>query len=184
MTTALAGGLFILGNPTNPRAVTAFAALAGLGVGGIVVPVATVCVVASPDHLIATTVALTLAVRILGGTIGSSIYYNIFTSKLTAKLPALVAAYALEAGLPESSLVAFVTGFLATPPDPSIATLPGVTAEVIAAATLGTRWAFADSLKFVFIASIPFGVLATVCSLFLRGLDKYMSNRVVAHLVE
>lgn len=161
---------------------TAFAALAGLGCGGLVVPIATVCVIASPDHLIATTVALTLAFRVLGSTIGYAIYSNIFTNKLTTKLPALVAQYAAEAGLPDSSLTEFVTGFLATPPDPSLADIPGVTTEVLAAAALGTQWAFADSLKFVFIASIPFGVLAVVLSFFVRNLHTYMTDRVVAHL--
>jgi hypothetical protein len=180
----LAGGLFILGDPNNPRAVTAFAGLAGLGCGGLVVPIATVCVIASPDHLIATTVALTLAFRVLGSTIGYAIYSNIFTNKLTTKLPILVAQYASQAGLPETSLMEFVTGFLAIPPDPSIANIPGVTTEVIAAAALGTQWAYAESLRFVFIASIPFGVLAVVSSLFVRDIHEFMTNRVVAHLHE
>lgn len=180
--TALSGGLFIMGDPTNPQAVTAFASLAGLGCGGIVVPVATVCVIASPDDLIATTIALTLAVRIFGGTIGYSVYSNIFSNKLTSNLPTLVGQYAVEAGLPEASLVDFITAFLATPPDPSLATIPGVTPEVIASAALGAQWAFSESLKYVFIASIPFGVLATVSALFLRDLNKYMTNRVIAHL--
>ncbi|KAJ9603123.1 hypothetical protein H2200_012418 [Cladophialophora chaetospira] len=178
----LAGGLMTLGNPTNPGAVTAFAALAGLGCGGLIVPVATVCVIASPDHLIATTVALTLAFRVLGSTIGYAIYSNILTNKLTAKLPALVAHHAIEAGLPKESLTEFIMKFLATPPDSSVGAIPGVTSNVIAAAALGARWAYAESLKFVFFASIPFGVVAIVLSLFVRNLHKYMTDRVVAHL--
>lgn len=126
--------------------------------------------------------ALTLAVRIFGGTIGYAIYSNIFTTKLTTNLPAMVGQYAVEAGLPESSLVDFLTAFLATPPDPALASIEGVTQEVIAAAAYGAQWAFSESLKWVFIASIPFGVLAIIASLFLRNIDQYMSNRVVANL--
>src|SRR5271170_7226402 len=108
-----------MGTPNNPEAVVGFAAVAGLGVGGLVNTIATVCVIASPSHMIATTVALTLAARIFGGTIGYTIYSNIFTTKLTTNLSTLVSRYAVEAGLPPASVAEFLTAFLATSPDTS-----------------------------------------------------------------
>lgn len=177
-------GLFILGTPNNPSAVVGFAAVAGFGVGGLVATIPTVCVIASPSNMIATTAALTLAVRLFGGTIGYTIYSNIFNNKLTVNLPTLVSRYAVEAGLPSTSVADFLTAFLATPAETSaLASIPGVSSQVLAAAALGERWAFAESLKWVFVASLPFGALAMLASLCLGDVEKYMSNQVVAHLL-
>jgi Na+/melibiose symporter-like transporter len=47
--------------------------VAGLGIGGILVPAAIISAIVCPDELIATVTALTLAIRVLGGAIGYSI---------------------------------------------------------------------------------------------------------------
>ena len=96
----------------------------------------------------------------------------------------LVSQYAVEAGLPLASVPDFLTAFLATPPDSSaLASIPGVSSQVLDAAGLGVRWAFAKSLRWVFVASMPFGAAAMVAALGLGNIEKYMSDRVVAHLM-
>lgn len=55
--------------------------LAGLGIGGIVVPASIITTIICPDDLIATVAALTLAVRVIGGSVGYTIYYNVFINK-------------------------------------------------------------------------------------------------------
>lgn len=55
--------------------------IAGLGIGGIVVPASIITNIICPDELIATVTALTLAIRVLGGAIGYCIYYNVFAQK-------------------------------------------------------------------------------------------------------
>lgn len=55
--------------------------IAGLGIGGIVVPASIITNIICPDELIATVTALTLAIRVLGGAIGYCIYYNVFSQK-------------------------------------------------------------------------------------------------------
>lgn len=168
-------------NPTNPKVAVACASLAGVAVGAVIVPPATIAIIASPDDVIATTAALTLSIRVIGGSIGYCIFYNIFVSKLTSKLPAMVAEYALEAGLPATSTVLFVTDFLTGATD-ALGKVPGVNEKILAAAVLGSEWAYAESLKWVFITSIPFGVLALVASFFLGDVNKYMTNRIAADL--
>ena len=49
--------------------------LAGLGIGGIVVPASIITNIICPDDLIATVTALTLAIRVVGGAIGYTVYY-------------------------------------------------------------------------------------------------------------
>ena len=51
--------------------------IAGLGIGGIVVPASIITNIICPDELIATVTALTLAIRVLGGALGYTIYYNV-----------------------------------------------------------------------------------------------------------
>ena len=48
--------------------------VAGLGIGGIVVPASIISTIVCPDELIATVAALTLSIRVLGGAIGYAIY--------------------------------------------------------------------------------------------------------------
>ncbi|KAH0294400.1 MFS general substrate transporter, partial [Aureobasidium sp. EXF-3399] len=55
--------------------------VAGLGIGGIVVPASIITTIICPDDLIATVAALTLAIRVIGGSIGYTVYYNVFINK-------------------------------------------------------------------------------------------------------
>lgn len=73
---------------------------------------------------------------------------------------------------PKSSVVAFTTLFAAGE-KAQLAKVPGVTAEVIAAATIGSQWGYAHATHLVFGVSIAFGVATVLCSLFLGSLKKY-----------
>lgn len=155
-------------------------ALSSFVVGGILVPSATVALTAAPDALVATTVALSLSIRVAGGSIGYSIYYNVFSGKLTSRLPEYVGRFAVNAGLDVNSAPEFVTAFLTN--TSALATIPGVDQEIISAATMGTRWAYADSLKYVWYTTIGFGVLSIVAAAALPNNRKYLTNRIAAQL--
>src|SRR6202012_3588481 len=122
----------------------ALGTIASFGVGGILVPAATVALIVVPDSLLATTAALSLSIRTGGGSIGFTIYYNIFINKLQKQLPEIIAKYAIKDGLPPSHATEFVTTFLTAPAN--ITQVPGFSSEVLAGAELGTRWAYAESL--------------------------------------
>lgn len=156
--------------------------ITGFGVGAVLVPAATVAITVTPDTTIATCVALSLTIRAVGGSIGYAIYYNVFINKLTPRLPAYVGEWAVEAGLPVSEATVFVETFLGAPE--KIAEVPGVTPAIINAATIGSRWAYADSLKYVWLTSIAFGCCAIVACLFIGNISKYMTNRVAARIRE
>lgn len=141
------GGAMAIVTPENEKMVIALGTVAGIGLGGMIVPSATVAMIASPDALITTCAALSLSVRAVGGSIGYSIYYNIFANKITARLPLRVAEFAVKAGLPIAEAKLFVGTFLTAPK--SLAKVPGVTPAIVAAATKGVQWAYADSLQYV-----------------------------------
>ncbi|PMD53445.1 MFS general substrate transporter [Hyaloscypha bicolor E] len=139
------GGALSTISPDTPARAVAFGAIAGFGIGGVLVPAATIAITVTPDAFIATTVALSLSIRVIGGSIGYSIYYNIFANKLKSKLPPIVAAAVVKAGLPLTSVYSFI-GTLVTNPK-MLSEVPGVTPAVIEAATIATRWAYSESLK-------------------------------------
>lgn len=176
------GGALAAANPTNPHVAIAMEILAGFGIGGILVPAATIAVTVCPDEVIATCIALSLSIRVIGGSIGYAIYYNVFINKLTAKLPVFVGTFAVKAGLPLTSATQFVTLFLTAPEELASADIPGLTEAVVAAATLGSQYAYAESLKYVWFASIAFGALSIAACLFLGDISKYMTNRIAANI--
>jgi hypothetical protein len=154
--------------------------LAGLGVGGVLVPAATVAITVTPDTTIATCVALSLSIRAIGGGIGYAVYFNVFKNKLANNLPKYIAQFAIQAGLPVASAETFVLTWLGAPDQ--ISTVPGVTPAIIQGAVIGQRWGYAESLKWVWITSIPFGVIAIIMCIFIGNVTKYMTNRVAATL--
>jgi len=133
-----------------------------------------------PDSILGTAVSLSLSVRTVGGSIGYSIYYNVFANKLKTRLPTNIAQYAIEAGLPVGDAEAFVGTFLTKPTE--ILKVPGVNATIIEAATLGSRWAYAESLRYVWYTSIAFGTLACILSLFMPSIRKYCTNRIAVQV--
>lgn len=174
------GGSLAVSNPTNPKLTVALGALASFGVGGVLVPAATVAMIVSPDAVITTAAALSLSIRTVGGSIGYSIYYNIFATKLEQQLPTYVAEYAIKAGLPVASAERFVLTFLTAPTE--VGSIDGVTPAVMAGAMKGTQWAYSQSLKYIWFTSIAFGGMAIICCLLLPSTRKYATNRVAVQI--
>jgi hypothetical protein len=115
-------------------------------------------------------------VRAIGGSIGYSIYFNIFQENLAQRLPTLVAKYSIEAGLPLSGLKEFVILFLTAPLDAAM--LPGVTGQVLAAATTGAQWAYAESLRYVWWTSLAIGCLSMECSMLIPNTRRFQTSRI------
>ncbi|KAH7017109.1 major facilitator superfamily domain-containing protein [Ilyonectria destructans] len=174
------GGSLAATTPDNPKFTVAMGTIAGFGVGGLLVPAATVAMIVVPDSLLATTAALSLSIRTLGGSIGYTIYYNVFVNKLTSILPTTVAEYAVAAGLAPEDAKVFVGTLLTAPAN--ITTVPGFTPDILQAAEVGVKWAYAGALKYVWYASIPFGIVTVVAAAFLPSIKKYQTNRVAVSL--
>lgn len=100
--------------------------------------------------------------------------------KLTKNLPVYIADYAVLAGLPVADAKIFVETLLLDPT--KIASVPGVTPAILAAATKGSQWAYAESLKYVWYTSIAFGLLSMIAVAFLPSTLKYQTNRVAVAL--
>ena len=99
-------------------------------------------------------------------------------SQNTAKdvVPALI-----HAGLPPSSVESFLTA-IASGSTSAISAVPGVTKKILAVAGLKLKEAYSESFKIVFLATIPFGVVALVAAFFAKDIDTRLTHNVVRRL--
>lgn len=151
--------------------------VAGLGVGGIVVPASVMAQVICPDDLIATVTALTLTVRIIGGAVGYAIYYNVFKAKLTEKLAERLVPVAVVSGLREEDVAKVVNATVASLL-PQMRGIQGVTPEIYDWLVRAGQLAYAEAYPYVYYCSIGFGVVSAIASLFVDDVSQYMDNRV------
>lgn len=165
--------------PSDNLSSLAFAALAGIGFGAPLILIISGVQLSTPHHLIATATAVTTSSRAVAATVFTAVYAAAFRGRLGTKLPAYIAAAAQEAGLPPSSLEAFVGAF-ATNNKPALAKIAGVTPDILTAAVAALKQAFADSLRVVYFIAVPFGVVACILCLFLGDMKKTMNYRVDA----
>ncbi|KAJ9623525.1 hypothetical protein H2203_005787 [Taxawa tesnikishii (nom. ined.)] len=149
--------------------------VAGLGIGGIVVPASIITTIICPDDLIATVAALTLAIRVIGGSIGYTVYYNVFISKFVPAATYYIGAQHHLPALIEEAIV--LTGASLLPAlntIPGIKGVPGAYEMVVYAGQL----AYAESYKYVYYVSIAFGAISILAACFLGDITKYMDDHV------
>lgn len=131
--------------------------------------------------LIAT--AVTTSSRAIAAAIFTAIYAAAFDAGIAKKLPGYVAKAAGVAGLPASSIPAFVEA-LASSETGKLANIPGVSPAIIAQGVAALKHAFADSLWIVYIIATPSGALACTGCLFLGDMRKTMNYHVDAPVEE
>jgi hypothetical protein len=119
-------GCLSLAAVDNIRAVYAVLFVAGLGVGGITIPVSTVATIICGGEVIATVTALTIAVRIVGGAVGYAVYFNVFVHKLVPELGVLVGGACVRAGITDPRVIGEVIELTAVSMVKEIRHLPGV----------------------------------------------------------
>lgn len=165
--------------PNDNFSQLAFAALAGIGFGAPLILIISGVQLSTPHHLIATATAVTTSSRAVAATVFTAIYAAAFSSRIGSKLPDYISTAAIRAGLPTTSLKAFVGAFLSK--DQSALTqITGITPAVITAAVVASKQAFADSVRVVYIIAVPFGCVACILCLFLGDMRKTMNYHVDA----
>jgi hypothetical protein len=164
----------------NLNAVYGILVVAGLGIGGIVVPASIITTIICPDDLIATVSALTLAIRVIGGAIGYTTYYNVFINKLVPHLSINLYVTCIEHGIYDIPTVTEIGNLIGASLLKEILEIPGVDGNVtIWNAIVHTgQESFAYAYPYVYYSSIAFGAVAIIASLFLGDISKYMDDHV------
>lgn len=178
--------LFTAGNvgmatlePGDNASQLAFAAVAGIGFGSPLILIIAGVQLSTPHQLIATATAVTNSARAVGGTIFTAAYTSALSNSLSTKIPTYIAEAAAKAGLPSSSIAAFV-GAVAGRDELALSNIPGVSPSIIQQGFSALEHAYADSLRLIYIIAAPFGIVACLLCLFLGDLNKTMTYRVDA----
>ncbi|KEF52257.1 uncharacterized protein A1O9_11497 [Exophiala aquamarina CBS 119918] len=154
-------------------------ALAGVGFGGPLVLVVAGVQLSAPHKLLATATAITTSARAVSIAIFTPIFSAALNQGLTTQIPKQVGEAAVKAGLPSSSLPAFITA-LSSGDTSGLGKISGVTSSIIAVGAAALKQAYADSLRVIYYIALPFGILACILCLFVGDLHKTMNFRVDA----
>lgn len=157
----------------------AFMAVAGIGFGAPLVLIISGVQLATPHSFIGTVTAVTMTFRAIAATAFTAIYAAVLSNRLGSKIPADIPPAVVKAGLPPTSIPAFIEA-LTGANQTALAMVPGVNKAIIAAGSLALKQAWADSLRVIFIIAAACGAVACVACLFLADVTKQMDYHVDA----
>jgi len=155
--------------------------LGGFGIGGIVVPASIITTIICPDDLIATVSALTLSIRVIGGAIGYCIYYNVFAAKFAKNAVHYIGGVmTLQLGITNVTYITSAIEITAASLLEELKHIPGIAGNETAyqMVVYAGQVAYAESYKWVYLASIAAGVVSIIAACFLGDINKYMDDHV------
>lgn len=168
-------------NRENIHIVWGLLILGGLGIGGIVVPASIITTIICPDDLIATVSALTLSIRCIGGCIGYCAYYNVFVSKFVPNAVYYIGGTMVyKLGITNPAYIKTAIEITGASLIEELKTIPGIAGNETAyeMVVYAGQVAYAESYKWVYLASIAAGVVSVIAACFLGDINKYMDNHV------
>ncbi|KAL2208451.1 MFS general substrate transporter [Sarocladium strictum] len=119
------------------------------------------------------------SIRFFITSIAATVYNVTLTNRLGETIPERVPAAVVKAGLPETSVVDFLTALTTGAPFEAI---KGISDSIIAAGVAAYKEANAEAYRTVFFVSIAFSVIALICACCLPNVDKLLSGKVAQTL--
>ncbi|KAL4986315.1 fungal trichothecene efflux pump [Aspergillus falconensis] len=174
-------GAMAVADVNNMSQLWGILAVAGLGIGGIVVPASIITTIICPDDLIATVSALTLSIRLVGGMIGYAIYYNIFINKFTPNAVHYIGGVmSTQLNITNPTLITHAIELTGAALLDGLHQIPGIQGNQAAyeAVVMAGRVAYAESYRWVYYASIGFGGVSILAACFLGNIAQYMDDHV------
>ncbi|KAG9258701.1 fungal trichothecene efflux pump [Emericellopsis atlantica] len=119
--------------------------------------------------------------RYAGGSLAQAIYTTILTNEQTSRAARTVPAAAEALGLGPQEAQQLLAA-ISTGATDAIAEIPGITDEIVAAASTAFKWAVAHGLKITALSSLAFAGVGLVCCLLLENIDHKMNNKTEVFL--
>lgn len=154
--------------------------LGGFGIGGIVVPASIITTIICPDDLIATVSALTLSIRVIGGSVGYCAYYNVFVSKFVDNAITYIGGAMYSIGVTDLNLITEAIELTGASLIEELRNIPGIAGNETAweIVVYAGQVAYAESYRYVYLASIAAGCVSIIAACFLGDINKYMDDHV------
>ncbi|CAN8097341.1 unnamed protein product [Discula destructiva] len=177
-------GAMSIGRIDNMYQLWGILVVAGLGIGGIVVPASIITMIVCPDDLIATVAALTLSIRVVGGSVGYAIYYNIFSQKFVPYSTEYIGGTLVQANITSPAIIGEVIELTAASLLDEIKLVPGIAGNdaLYDAVVTAGQMAYSASYRYVYLASIAWGCVSLIASLFLGDMSEFMDDHVAVVL--
>lgn len=121
------------------------------------------------------------AMRFAITAVASVAYGTTLRGRLATNIPKYLVPAIVDAGLPESSVPAFLTALQAGTAT-AFAQVPGISTEIIEAGILGNKYAYIYSFRTVYLISLIFSVLGGIAALFTPNAEKNLNTGVAALL--
>jgi len=152
---------------------------AGIGQAGPLTLLVVLVQYTAPHAYLANATGLAFSARAIGGAFGSAVVNVIINNKLGKTLGPQVAAAAIQAGLPVTSVGPLMAGMAMADPT-ALAAVPGISPSILAAAFDASHHAYAAAYRLGWASIIPFVVLALVAVIFVKGVQELMTVKVEA----
>ncbi|CAK7207443.1 hypothetical protein SEUCBS139899_010253 [Sporothrix eucalyptigena] len=110
--------------------------------------------------------------------IASAVYLSVLSNRLAARIPAVVTPAVESAGLPASSVPAYLSGFSTG----SFTGIPGLTDQIQAVGETAYRLANSQAYSTVFLTTLAFTGLAILLSFLAPNVDDKMTGQIAATL--
>lgn len=110
-------------------------------------------------------------------TICSTVYTVVLSNRLTENIGSMIPPAVENAGLPASSVAAFITA-LSSGDTTALQAVPGISPAIIAAGTNAYQLASAASYRTVFLSTIAFSGIGIIFSIFLPNIDHLLTSEV------
>jgi hypothetical protein len=118
------------------------------------------------------------SIRSAISSVASAVYISVLSNRLSQIIPAIVPGAVTAAGLPATSVPAFLQGFTSG----SFKNIPGLTDNILAIGTKAYRLANSKAYSTVFYTTIAFTAIAVILSFFSPNVDDKMSEKVAVTL--
>jgi hypothetical protein len=132
-----------------------------------------------PHAYIGVGTAMVITARSIGGSVGTTLYSTILADRVRHYLIMDVANPLAKAGVSSETIPHIIEALQGG----HIGAL-GLSPEIIAITGAGLKQAYAHSFRIVYLITLAFGVMGTICVAFSRNVDDQMTNKVDIKLDE
>lgn len=182
--TVLISGIFFgctaTSTPDSKARASAFVALGTFTIGWAESLAITIVTISAWDqNNLGSASGLAGSIRFFITSIASTVYNVVLNNRLAETVSELVPPAIIDAGLPSSSVSAFMSALTA---GTGFADVPGVTDSIVAAGVWANKAANAEAYRTVFFVSIAFSGIALIAALLLPNVDSMLTSKVASTL--
>jgi hypothetical protein len=164
---------------------TILVALSGIFVSAGTVASTSMAQLGVPHEFIGIASLILVTARTVGGSVATTVYTVILQNDIKNHGAKKVALALAEGGVPLPSLLPVVTALLGgDQTDPALEAAFVAHPQAILAGVAALKQAYAHAFRIVYLVSIAFGTLGTICAAFSLNVDKLLTRHVDVTLDE